>query len=256
MFKTILDCLAFLTILPIKTEGVLTPAEMGRFPACYQVVGLVLGLAAFILATLLGWTGLPVATSAVILVLVQIILTRGFHLDGLADAADALLSHRSLERKLEILKDSHLGTFGVLAIVADFALKATILANLAVRGLFPSHLLLLYPVWGRLTASAVASLGKPVPRPEGTSADRPVGLGHHMVALGGLNELCLATLFGLALSLVFGLKTFLCALMALALGYFLVKLWKYCLGGVSGDLLGASVELGELATLAFFAAMG
>ncbi|MDR0622268.1 MAG: adenosylcobinamide-GDP ribazoletransferase [Deltaproteobacteria bacterium] len=256
MFKTILDCLAFLTILPIKTEGLLTPAEMGRFPACYPVVGLVLGLASFVLATLLGWTALPVATSAVSLVLAQIVLTRGFHLDGLADAADALLSHRSQERKLEILKDSHLGTFGVLAIVADFALKSTILVSLAVGGLFPPHVLLLYPVWGRLTASAVAAWGKPVPRPQGTPDDRPVGLGHNMVALGGLNELCLASLFGLALSLIFGLKAFLCALLALVLGYFLVKLWKYCLGGVSGDLLGASVELGELATLAFFAAMG
>jgi adenosylcobinamide-GDP ribazoletransferase len=245
MFKTILHCLAFLTLLPIKIEETLTEAEMGRFPACYPIVGLILGLISFILATLLGWINLPVTTSAIFLVTAQIILTRGFHLDGLADTADALLSHRPLERKLEILKDSHLGTFGVLAIVLNIFLKVSLLTGLAVLGQFPPHLLLLYPIWGRFTASIVATLSKP--------ARAGTGLGYNMVTYSGLQELFVACLFSLIISLAFGLKSFLCALAAALLGYLLVKLWKKTLNGVTGDLLGASVELGELGTLLLFA---
>jgi adenosylcobinamide-GDP ribazoletransferase len=244
MLKTILNCTAFLTLLPIKTEGTLTESEMGRFPACYPVVGLVLGLISFTLSIILNWAGLPVSVSAIILVTALIILTRGFHLDGLADTADALLSHRSIERKLEILKDTHLGTFGVLAITLDVLLKVSLLTGLAVSGLFPTHLLLLFPIWGRLCASTVACLSRP--------ASQGVGLGYNMLAFSGLNELFVASLFSLILSLVFGLKTLLCCLMASLIGYLLVKLWKKTLNGVTGDLLGASVELGEILTLLFF----
>ncbi|MDR2367738.1 MAG: adenosylcobinamide-GDP ribazoletransferase [Deltaproteobacteria bacterium] len=241
MLKTILDCTAFLTLIPIRTEGELTETEMGRFPACYPVVGLILGFTYFILATLMGWAGLPVATMAVLLVISQAILTRGFHLDGLADCADALLSHKSLERKLEILKDSHQGTFGVLAIVTSFAVKATVLASLGAGGAIPPHLLLLFPIWGRLSASVVATLSKPL----GSGG----GLGYAMVAHSGSSELILAGLFSLIMSLAFGLRSFMCALLAIAVGYLLTKVWKAALGGVNGDLLGATVELGEMATL-------
>jgi adenosylcobinamide-GDP ribazoletransferase len=220
---------------------------MGKFPACYPMVGLILGFILFILARLLGWANIPVGTSAILLVMALAVLTRGFHLDGLADTADALLSHRSLERKLEILKDSHLGTFGVLAILADLWLKASLLSALAANNLFPAHLLVLFPIWGRLTASVVAVTSKPV----GTGR----GLGYNMVAYSGRQELFLACLYSIALSGVFGLKAFLCALMAILVGYLLAKLWKATLGGVTGDLLGASVELGELASLFLFVAL-
>jgi adenosylcobinamide-GDP ribazoletransferase len=248
MLKTVLDCAAFLTLLPFKTGGTLTASEMGRFPACYPAVGLILGLCSFVLAALLGWSGLPAPASAILLVAAQIVLTRGFHLDGLADTADALLSHRPLERKLEILKDSHVGVFGVLAIVLDVALKASLLTSLAVSGRFPPRLVILLPVWGRLTASVVAARSRPV----GT----PGGLGHNMVAHSGLNELFAASLFSLALSLFFGVKTLLCAILAMAAGFPLTWLWRRALNGVSGDLLGASVELGEVLTLLFFAVIG
>jgi adenosylcobinamide-GDP ribazoletransferase len=242
MFKTILNCSAFLTLLPIKTDQPLTEAEMGRFPACYPVVGLLLGLASLILANLSGWAGLKVTTTAILLVTAQIILTRGFHLDGLADTADALLSHRTLERKLEILKDSHLGTFGVLAIVLNVLLKTSLLNG--PTGLLPLHVLVLYPVWGRLTASVVATLSRP--------ATQGGGLGYNMVAFSGHRELFAASMFSLVVSLIFGAKTLFCCLVAALLGLPLVWLWKKSLGGVSGDLLGASLELGEILGLLFF----
>jgi adenosylcobinamide-GDP ribazoletransferase len=220
---------------------------MGSFPACYPVIGLILGFVLFILATLLGWANIPVATSAILLAIALAVLTRGFHLDGIADTADALLSHKSLERKLEILKDSHLGTFGVLAIVTDLWVKASLITSLATDDLFPAHLLVLFPVWGRLTASVVATVSKPV----GTGG----GLGYNMVFYSGRKELFVAGLFSIVLSWVFGLKTLSCALMAILLGYLLSKLWKATLGGVTGDLLGASVELGELVTLLLFVAI-
>ena len=179
MFKTILHCTSFLTLLPIKLEGPLTESEMGRFPACYRIVGLIVGFISSAFAILMFWAGLPAVTSAILAVAFQIILTRGFHLDGLADTADAILSHRDLERKLEILKDSHLGTFGVLAIILAVLLKVSLIADSASLGRLDPRLLLLFPVWGRLTASTVAALSQPI--------GAGTGLGYNMVARSGGN---------------------------------------------------------------------
>ena len=83
----------------------------------------------------IGWgvRFLPPFIGAALLTLLPQALTKGFHLDGLADSADALLSGRSRERKLEILRDSHIGTMGVLAVVALLLLQFACFATLKTR---------------------------------------------------------------------------------------------------------------------------
>jgi adenosylcobinamide-GDP ribazoletransferase len=183
---------------------------------------------------------------AIITVVSLAVLTRGFHLDGLADAADALLSHRSVEEKLGILKDCHLGTFGVAAIVLDLLLKINLLTEImaSAGGLAA---LALFPLWGRLAASVVAVNGQ-YARPEG-------GLGRRLVEGAGFGEFKLAVLSSLLISLVGGWPGLLTALWATLVAYFLSWVWNKSLGGVTGDLLGATVEIGEIAALIFWVAI-
>lgn len=236
--------LSFLTIIPVGRVGTPTPEMMGRLPGYYPLAGLTVGLACCAAYWLLCLIGAPAGAAPVLLVTILMILTRGFHLDGLADAADALLSHRSLERKLEILKDSHLGTFGVAAIILDVLLKAALLQSIAQNDRLWAALAL-YPVWGRLSASAVAVWGR-------NARDVP-GLGYHMVQGGRGSDLLLAIITAAVASIFAGASGLWTALAALILGRFLVWVWRKALGGVTGDLLGASVELGELFSLMVFA---
>jgi len=238
--KNLRAALGFFSLLPIGRSEILTPEQFGCLPAFYPLVGLVFGLALGLMGFLAGEI-LPPDLTALILVLFLVVISRGFHLDGLADTADALLSHRSREDKLVILKDSRQGTFGVLAIVLSIVIKIQLLTHLVPAA---PWLLLLWPAWGRLGASAVAVLSR--------YAGGETGQGRFMVENSGPRELGLAALFTFGPSLVFGPPALLSAAAALLFGLALVPIWHRALGGVTGDLLGASVELTEIFTLIFF----
>jgi len=238
--KDLRAALGFFSLIPVGRNEALTPEQFGRLPAFYPLVGLVFGLALGFLELLAGEAPPPDLT-ALALVLALVIIGRGFHLDGLADTADALFSHRSRAEKLVILKDSRQGTFGVLAIVLSLVIKIQLLTHLVPAA---PWLLLLWPAWGRLGASTVAVLSR--------YAGGETGLGRFMVERSGPRELGLAALFTFGPSLIFGPPALLSAAAALLFGLALVPVWHRLLGGVTGDLLGASVELTEIFTLIFF----
>ncbi len=238
--RTFWATLGFLSIVPAGRSRLLTPEEFGRFPAFYPAVGLVFGVDMFIL-WLLASLVLPPSPAAVLVVVFLIAVNRGFHLDGLADAADALLSHKSREQKLLIMKDSRQGTFGVLAIVLDVLWKVQFVALAA-----PSApwVLIMWPVWGRLASSVVAV--------RGAYAGADSGLGRWMLENSTWRELFFAALFSLLVSLFGGGAAILTAVAAVFFGFFLNWVWARTLGGVTGDLLGATIELTEISTITLF----
>ncbi|MDR3203548.1 MAG: adenosylcobinamide-GDP ribazoletransferase [Deltaproteobacteria bacterium] len=247
MFKNIRRTASFLTILPPLEQQTLGPDDFGNLPAYFPAVGLILGVLALIAFWLFNLIHLPIAITSSLTVALLIILTRGFHLDGLADTCDALLSHKSLEKKFEILKDSHLGTFGVAAIALDIWLKVSLLTSLAQPDGIDPYVILLFPLWGRLTTSTVATLSS-YARSEG-------GLSYYMIERSNLKQLMLALATSLIISILFGFKPFVAAMGAFLLGLILVKVWRQALGGATGDLLGASVEIGEIFSLIILAAL-
>lgn len=234
------DCLGFISILPAGRAEMLTPEDFGRFPAFYPAVGLVFGLILFLL-WMLTIPILPPRATALMVVLALVVLNRGFHLDGLADAADALFSHKSREQKLLIMKDSRQGTFGVLAIVFNILWKVEMVALAA--PLAP-WVLILWPVWGRLGGSAV------VVKSDYVGAEN--GLGRWMAENSGRPELTQALVFTLLVSLLGGLAALLSTLAALGLGLALTRVWRAALSGITGDLIGATIELTEIAALTCF----
>jgi adenosylcobinamide-GDP ribazoletransferase len=236
----VLNCLAYLTILPVGGKKRLTDEDFGRFPAFYPTVGLVIGLILFLFYKLLTLCGSPTAVTAILISTLNIILTRGFHLDGLADSMDALLSHKSREEKLSIMKDPHQGTFGVLSIVIDLLLRTFLLKEILDTKVFPAPLIL-FPVWGRLTSSTVSAFSR--------YARASGGLAYASVERAGFREFLIAFGSAAAFSLLFGFQPFLMALLVFLISLLMVFIWEWLILGVTGDLLGASLEITEVLSL-------
>jgi adenosylcobinamide-GDP ribazoletransferase len=234
--RRFLIALQFLTVFRLRNDLEETSADMARAGGLFPLVGLCLGGPAAALAWVLGPV-IPPSAMGFLLVLTLALLTQGLHLDGLADTADGLFSHRDRDMKLAIMKDSTIGAFGAAALVLVIGLEASLLGHLAGPAGAVGAVALV-PVWGRLAVSITACLSV-YARPEG-------GLGRPFINLTGGGDLITAggwavVLSGLILG-VPGLVTCLVVALAAVAG---VRVWRSQLGGVTGDVLGAVVELGQ-----------
>ena len=228
--------LGFLTVLPVRPRGELAPGDLGRAAGWFPVVGLGIGVVLWAGSRLLELL-IPPALSAALLLGVWVTATGALHLDGLADCCDGLLAATPPARRLEILGDVHVGAFGVSGVVVLLLIKAAAIASLPDAGA-----LLLAPAAGRWIALLLAR-GRPA---------RPEGLGGRLHAELGRAGLLWA-LPVVAGSLLFGAR----GVAALAAGLFtawaLGRLARARLGGQTGDVLGAGIELAETAMLVTFA---
>ncbi|TVY07723.1 adenosylcobinamide-GDP ribazoletransferase [Paenibacillus cremeus] len=140
----------FLTRLPLPVNLHYDDALFRRSVVFYPVVGVVLGWLLVGIGQMLLLIGVPVLPAAALLLASWVILTGALHLDGLMDTADGILSHRSRERMLEIMKDSRVGAMGVVACVLVLLLKWSLLQELLKQGASPQLFLLpLATLWSR-----------------------------------------------------------------------------------------------------------
>lgn len=242
--RKFLIALTFLTRLPAPIPKDITQEEMGKSSAFFPLVGLILG------GILVGFNWLisgfwePFTVNALLLVLL-IILTGGLHLDGLMDTCDGVFSGRKRERMLEIMKDSNVGAFGVLACVCALLLKLAFLVE--VGGGQKWQALLIMPALGRWSMSFVLSVF-PYARKEG-------GLGTAFSDFANAMSLVWASITLVAASaLILGWQTFWITIIPPAIGAYLIA-WGMSrkLGGLTGDTYGAICELTEICTLAMCA---
>jgi len=230
--------IAFLTILPIRLPAELPADGLKRSAAFFPLAGWLIG--GFLAGG--AWVciraGLPPLVSAVLLVALGAWLTRGLHLDGLADLLDGLGGGQTPERRLTIMKDSATGAFGVIGLALLLGLKVACLASIFAIGkqsLF--FALLAAPVAARW-AMATLACGVQYPRASGTGHAFVGKVGPKELALGGLLLAPLIWWNWSAGLIIIGAAM----LPALWLRFKVSK----ALGGVTGDVLGASCELGEV----------
>jgi adenosylcobinamide-GDP ribazoletransferase len=234
----------FLTRLPVPDRPAAAPSGLARALRLAPLVGLVVGV-------LVGWIaiaglGLPPWPAALIVLAATVWITGALHEDGLADVADGWGGGGDRRRKLEIMRDSRIGTYGVLAVILSIGLRASALAALAgpegitavliaahglSRGLLPLAMLVLVPARDDGLAAAA---GRP------TLPDALTGLGL------GLVLALLATGGALGLGL---------ALVALAAAGVTGLIALRQIGGYTGDVLGAVQQTAEVAVLLAAAAV-
>jgi adenosylcobinamide-GDP ribazoletransferase len=217
----------------------------------YPVVGFAIGLVLLTAGYLLSAV-LPAAAASALLTGIWVSLTGGLHMDGLMDTADGLLSHRSRERMLEIMKDSRVGAMGVIACVLQLLLKFAFLdAMLASGWSGAAGLVLAAPIWSRWFMVAAIALW---PYARGNE-----GMGSMFTRVGSRQLLgcsVLAVLLSLAGLAVFGgglRDAFVLSSAGLLLaglpGTLLARRIAAKLGGLTGDTYGAINELVETALL-------
>jgi len=148
--SSILAAFQFLTIFPPLIRRAFTPQELGRSVGWYPLSGLGLGGALFGVHWLLK-SVLPEAVLAVLLLILWVTLTRALHLDGFMDVCDGLFGGFTPERRLEIMRDSRVGAFGVAGGVLLLLTKFVLIRELIAEPLA----LVLAAVLGRWAASMV-----------------------------------------------------------------------------------------------------
>ncbi|NUW40049.1 adenosylcobinamide-GDP ribazoletransferase [Nonomuraea rhodomycinica] len=226
-----------LTIFPVRVGRVdrrTAGAAMGLAP----VVGLVLGLVACLPLLLPG----PPLLGAALAVGALAVLTRGLHLDGLADLADGLGSGKPADQALDIMKKSDIGPFGVMTLVI------TLLVQIAALAAAGPYALVTACVTGRLALVWACRSGVP--------AARPGGLGATVAGTVRPATAWLVT----AAALVVATPALVVAPVAMAAGLgaalLLLRRARRRLGGVTGDVLGALVETATTAALVVWAVSG
>ncbi len=235
MLKPLRLSLAFLTILPVN-PGEVEDHDMASSVVFFPAAGLVIGA----LLAALSWFGLALGLNSLALAVVVVggsaWLSRGLHLDGVADLCDGLGGSFESGRRLDIMKDSHIGAFGVVALVMVLLVKTAGLHALVGA---PENLLLvgMVPATARF-AMLVAAFKACYPRQTGT--------GHFVVGRVSLPRLCGAAIFLVPLMFL-GWPG-----LGLLVACLLPVLWlrvaaQKAFGGVTGDVLGAVIEWSEAA---------
>ena len=229
--------LQFLTRIHLRRETKWSDENFGKSVKWFPLIGSVIGLCLCALYFALKFFNAPLLT-AFLLVAAEIFLTGGLHIDGLTDAADGLFSGRSRERALAIMKDSLIGSFGLMAFVLLIGLKTTALAS--VEGNI-YLLLIAMPVIGRLNM-VVSVCEYPYAREQ--------GFGKSFTAYRDRYAVWFAFTTALLPTLYFGFLYLILAGIGILTGLLLNHWIVVKIGGTTGDTYGFVTEVTE-AVLAF-----
>lgn len=267
MLKRILLAIQFHTIIPVRVNGDVSAEDMTGsipfFPLAGAVQGLVLAASALASAHFFDRY-----IAAALALAVYMIFSGGFDLDGLADTADALAVKSSGApeadrlKRLKIMKDSHVGAMGVMALVISILLKFVLISGLirqpASGTVFPHFFapLLMMPVFSKWVTIPVMLHGKPA---------RKDGLGRLFIGNTGIKEIIFASfvvscLYFAAFHSHIGAAPFVSEVLLLlfSLGFLYIAgravagFLSGRFGGLTGDHLGAITEVAEIAFLIIF----
>ncbi|NVO17021.1 MAG: adenosylcobinamide-GDP ribazoletransferase [Rhodoplanes sp.] len=236
--------IGLLTRIPMPHPDGAAPSYLARalrvFPLVGALIGGVIGVA--YLGILLA--GVPSLPAAALALGIGALLTGGLHEDGLADVGDGFGGGRDKARKLEIMRDSRLGTYGALALIVAFAVKLFALAALPRIAVLP--VLVTAHALGRAAIPAL-SVKLPAARTDGLGAK--VGAPSKAVAVTAAVLAVLVTLIMLPVK-----EALLAMALAAAAAAAIAALAMRQIGGQTGDVLGAAEQAVEIAVLVMAAA--
>jgi adenosylcobinamide-GDP ribazoletransferase len=238
MFSAFLIAVRTLTRIPTPEPRRRLDAPLLAWSAAlYPVVGAILGLAGWGLCTALRPV-LPQAILALLTLAVWAVVTGGLHEDGLADVADAFGSQTGRENIHRVLKDSHIGSYGVVALILAFSLRWQGLAHVP-EPLLPAALLAcqVLPRAGIVTLAYVAG-----PSTAGSGGALAKSLHGRQMAAAWALALLIVLPFGWQITLLSA--SIALVVVALCQAYFHRKI-----GGITGDCLGAANQLQEIGVL-------
>ncbi|MDO9108350.1 MAG: adenosylcobinamide-GDP ribazoletransferase [Coriobacteriia bacterium] len=252
--RDMVDAFALMTVVPVPDFGAHKPTS--RLSAWFPWVGLFIGSVVLGLFVILNAASVALGDGefltraawplATLVVAISAVLTRFLHWDGLADLGDAWWGGATKARRLQIMADSHVGAFGVATVVLVAVTQVACVSTLLTHGGF-GIALFAAPVFARMAATFGSWLGTPA---------RPGGLGASVMGSPGVTEIAIATL-GLGIAAAFmgyehGVAGWVWSGCAFVVAAAVPHICAQRVGGVTGDVLGASVLVSE--TIVLFAA--
>mgnify|MGYP003469351719 FL=1 len=237
--NSLLLALQFFTIIPVKKNLPMEKRQITGMYTVFPLVGAGIGAVAS-LALYFEWSSLM---TAFVIVSLGILLSGGLHMDGFIDTSDAFFSYRDLKKRMEILDDPRVGAFGVMAIVLLIVGKVIIIAEVLSSESFHWIFIMIIPVLSRIVLVTLFST---------TVNAKESGLAHFFkqkIHIPLLLPLTACSLF-IAICLI-GLTTYwliaITILSVLVVFSCVYRSWTLKnFGGITGDLLGASLELTEV----------
>lgn len=231
--------LGLLSRLPVKVDIDSATQRGAKAAWAYPIAGLILALIAGAVGQIALWIGLPITLTAGLILATLVISTGAMHEDGLADAADGLWGGWDKARRLAIMKDSNIGAYGVIALVIGLGLRWQALVIVLDHGaLWPALIIvamlsrtMMVPLMARLPNARDTGLSHSVGRPSLTTSRIAEGIA--ILAALALFQLAGFWLIGIALVAVVA-----CAAIA-----------KSKISGQTGDVLGATQQVTEIALL-------
>lgn len=231
--------IAFLTRIPVG-DAAFDGRDVGRATAWFPLVGLLVGMVQWAVIVALG-SAAPPLLAATLAAIAMALTTGAFHLDALADMADGFGGGRDRDHVLRIMRDHVIGAYGGTALVLALVLRVIAVATLATAS-GGAQWVLAAPA---LAKWSTAALGRLLPY-----ARREGGLGSAITDHVGARQLLGASVLCLGIAWVLLGPGAVPALVTLLLVTALMgRLCRRRIGGVTGDTLGATAELGELALL-------
>ncbi len=229
--------LQFLTRIPVPVKVDYSNRAFTAGSVFAPVIGLLIGLIS--VGTYLLVSMMDLRPLAVLLALTaEITITGGLHLDGLADTFDGIFSYRDKERALAIMKDSRLGTSGAIGLILVLMMKYIMLMSLPDKYLVVC--LAVMPVLSRMTVSWSAGLS-----PYARKGEK--GLAAGLVERTGPIEIVISTTLAIIISvLLLRLAAVPLVMIVIAFTLGMIIYVKARLGGITGDVIGAVIELSEV----------
>ena len=238
--------LAFLTRVPVGWLGIdpdIRP-DFRRAAGLFPIAGCLVGIAGGVVLVVVSAIGVPPLVAAAISVAATMALTGGLHEDGLADVADSF-GGATAERRLEIMHDSRIGTYGAAALVLSLVIRMACLAAIIAGGAV--HAAIALAIAEGISRAALVRMWHSQPPAQLSGLAHDTGPPDH-----GAMVLALATAAVLALAaiLVVGLRPALLAAVLAALAtYIFTRLTAQSIGGRTGDTLGACQQVALAAWL-------
>lgn len=240
MIKGLIVGLQFLTRLPININMDFNEDNIGRSTFFFPYIGMLLGLISFIPYYFIGDYSVTVASF--LSLFTMILLTGGLHLDGVSDTVDGFFSSRDRERTLEIMADSRIGAFGVLSLILLLQFKYIVLSSFVNKN---SVFIALVLSMGnaRFTSLIQIAYKKMI---------KPGGMGDMIHSSHNGKFVVFGMVSYIALLLLLNPKYLIPLIGAILTGEVISFATYKKLGGFTGDLYGAVVEISEAISLLVF----
>ncbi|MEJ6398314.1 adenosylcobinamide-GDP ribazoletransferase [Yoonia sp. 208BN28-4] len=235
----VVAALGLLSRLPLRVDMEKAQARGARAAWAYPVAGACLGALTALIISIALWIGISPVVAAGLALITITMMTGAMHEDGLADSFDGLWGGWDREKRLAIMKDSQIGTYGVLALVLSIGLRWMALATIVAAEFH----------WPALIAIGAVSRAAMVPVMAALPHARPDGLSRHVgrppaqvawIALSLAFMICLLALGVITIWIVL-------------VGFVVTSIWaataRQKIGGQTGDILGATQQMNELALL-------